>query len=146
MTRYFSETYSQLSQGSPIKRLLAMIYDSLILMALWMLVGFVGVAVNGGEAIEGPFFRSALFLATFAFFGFFWVKSGQTLGMMAWRLRVQTPEGEKLTAQQALIRFFAAGLSWLALGLGFLWMFIHPRKLAWHDLISGTCVVQLPKK
>lgn len=127
------------------RRLGAMIYDALILMAIWMLLGFVAVAINGGEANTSPLFHSVLFVATFAFFAFFWMRGGMTLGMQAWRLRVETPEGLSLTLPQCLMRFLVAGLSFAALGLGYWWVLIDGERRGWSDIASGSRVVVVPK-
>lgn len=128
------------------RRLAAMLYDSLLIAALWMLVGGLGVALNGGEAVGGPLFKSLLFLVTFGFFAFFWTRNGQTLGMMAWRLRVESHQGGGMSAFQALLRFFTAALSLACLGLGYWWMLWDRECRTWHDRYSETRVVLLPKK
>lgn len=145
MRRQFPETFDTVKTASPIKRLGALLYDFMLTVALWMVIGFIAVAINSGEAQTGPLFSSLLFLVTFCFFAFFWTRSGQTLGMLAWRLRVQTPEGEQISLTQALIRFLVAGISIGCFGLGYLWMFFNREKLSWQDLASKTCVVELPK-
>jgi len=126
-----------------------MVYDSLLVMALWMLVGFVSIAFNDMEAVEasygGALIGSSIFIVTFLFFAFFWTRSGQTLGMLAWRLRVESDQGQPLNAKQALLRFMAAIFSALALGLGYWWIIFDSNKLSWHDHWSNSRVVQLPK-
>lgn len=131
--------------ASLVKRLLAMVYDSLLVMAVWMLVGYVFIAFNDGEAVSGPLFSSSVFLITFLFFALFWTRSGQTLGMIAWRLRVESDEGQPLTAKQALLRFMAAIFSALVLGIGYWWIMFDSNQLSWHDRWSNSRVVQLPK-
>ena len=127
------------------KRLAAMFYDSLLIVAVWMLVGYLAIALNAGEAVEGPWFTSLLFVVTYGFFAFFWLRSGQTLGMTAWRLRIEDSQGHVITPRQSLLRFMGALLSALALGLGY-WVILFNRdKLTWHDRWSDTRVVQLPK-
>ncbi len=128
------------------KRLAAMLYDSLLIAALWMIVGTLGVALNEGEAVAGPVLQSALFLITFLFFAFFWTLRGQTVGMVAWRLRVQTPDGRLISGMQALLRFFCAGASLICLGAGFWWMLFDKKQQTWHDRYSDSCVVQLPPR
>lgn len=127
------------------RRLAAMLYDSLLVVALWFVVGGIAVGLNSGEAASGPVFKSALFLITFVFFGTFWTRSGQTLGMMAWRLRIETEQGQGISWMQALLRFFMAGASALFLGLGYLWMLFDKQQRTWHDRYSETRVVVLPK-
>jgi len=106
----------------------------------------IAVSLNDGEAVQGPLFKSALVVITYFFLSFFWMRSGQTLGMLAWRLRIQTLAGEPLNPTQTLLRFFTGMLSIACFGLGFIWMFINRNRQTWHDLASGSCVVQLPKQ
>ena len=143
--RKFPEQPNKLPNAPLYRRLGAMLYDSLVIIAIWMIVGAIGVALNQGEAIEGPVFSSTLFLVTFLFFAGFWTRNGQTIGMLAWRLRIQTSEGNSITLMQALLRFFTAGVSLLCLGLGYWWMLIDKQGLTWHDRYSETRVVVLPK-
>ncbi len=146
MTRSFKETYSDVTVASPLKRLGAFIYDMLLIISLLMVAtGVVTTAFNAGEAVEGPLFQSFLFVLTYLFLSFFWMRNGQTLGMLAWRLRVQTTEGHRLNFGQCLLRYIVGIVSLGAAGAGFLWMFISKNKMTWHDLASGTHVVELPK-
>nr|WP_299243365.1 RDD family protein [uncultured Halomonas sp.] len=128
------------------RRLGALIYDTLILLAVWMLVGFVAVALNGGEASESPLFHSVLLVVTFVFFAFFWMRGGMTLGMQAWRLRVQSIEGSALSLPQCLVRFIAAMFSLALGGLGYWWILIDSERRSWPDIASHSRVVVLPKQ
>ncbi|MCV6588358.1 MAG: RDD family protein [Marinobacterium sp.] len=147
--RQFPESFDQTRPATPVRRLGALLYDFMITVALWMLIGAIAVAFNQGEStdVEKPaLLQSVLLILTYLFFAFFWTRNGQTLGLQAWRLRVQTPEGAALSWWQALLRYISAMLSWGTLGLGYLWMFIDRDGLSLHDRLSGTCVVELPKK
>jgi uncharacterized RDD family membrane protein YckC len=84
-----------------------------------------------------------LFLSPAVFFGWFWTHGGQTLGMRAWRLKLLDSSGNPVTWRQSLIRYGAAWLSLLALGLGYIWVWIDPQGLSWHDRLSGTRLVVL---
>ncbi len=141
----FPDNPQNLPPAPLIRRLAAMFYDALLVVALWMVLGFIGVILNRGEAVSGPLFNSLLFLATFIFFAGFWTRNGQTLGMQVWGVRIQTPEGYRITLIQALLRFFVAMFSAACLGLGYLWMLIDKERLTWHDRYSETRTVQLPK-
>lgn len=149
MSRAFKETYSDIKIASPLKRLGAFVYDLMLVAALLMVSTGVLMTINGGEALDtSPYFavyQSALFIIVYLFLSFFWMRNGQTLGMLAWRLRVQTSEGYRLNFTQSLIRYIVGIISLSAFGVGFLWMFINKQKMTWHDLASGTHVVELPK-
>jgi uncharacterized RDD family membrane protein YckC len=41
---------------------------------------------------------------------------------------------------------FTVLLSWLALGLGWLWILVDPGRRAWHDRLSRTRVVLVGKR
>jgi uncharacterized RDD family membrane protein YckC len=82
---------------------------------------------------------------SFFFYGGFWVRGGQTLGLRSWRLRLVRLDGGPITLVHAFKRFVGAILSWLCLGLGFLWVIFDRDKLAWHDRLSGTRLICLPK-
>lgn len=143
--RRFTDLDDVWPAGLP-RRLAAMVYDALILMAVWMLAGFIGVALNDGEANESPLFRSVLLVVTFAFFAFFWMRAGMTLGMQAWRLRVQSVDGRALTLTQCLVRFVVAIVSLVAGGLGYWWILFDAEKRSWPDIVSGSRVVVLPRR
>ena len=131
-----------------LRRLAAIIYDTLLVLALLFLVTIPFIAVRGGEPVEANdnlLYQACIALVVFLFFTGFWSRSGRTLGMQSWGLRVERPDGRIPNLAQASIRFFAAILSWAALGLGFLWQLWDKDQLTWHDRISGTRLRHYPK-
>jgi uncharacterized RDD family membrane protein YckC len=135
-----------------LRRLGAMLYDGLLLLALLMIATGLFLTLTGGEAIsptENPLlelvYRAVLVLITVGFFGIFWTRRRQTLGMASWRVLVEREDGGQLSWGDTILRLAAALLSWLPLGLGFLWILIDPGRRAWHDRLSGTRVVVVPK-
>jgi uncharacterized RDD family membrane protein YckC len=130
-----------------LRRVAAAVYDALLVTALCMLTTFCVIAFRGGEPIgPGNLLYQLSLLATAAiFFIGFWVRGGQTLGMRAWRLRVEQHSGAALDWKIGLIRFVAGLLSIIPAGLGLLWLIVDPQHLAWHDRISKTRVVVVPK-
>ena len=138
--------------ASLFKRFAAIIYDMFLLAALLFLAEIIPFALYG-DAItrdNSPFFiyllnQFYLLVVSFLFFGWFWTHGGQTLGMKTWRLILQTSDGHNLNWSQAGLRFIAAILSWIVLGLGFIWSLIDKDKRTWHDIISATVLIQLEK-
>jgi uncharacterized RDD family membrane protein YckC len=131
-----------------LRRLAALCYDVLLVSSILMLVTLAIIALSGGKPVTpgNLLYQLTLVGAMGAFFVGFWVLGGQTLGMRAWRLRVQRPSGDVLNWKTGLIRFAAGILSIAAFGLGFVWMLADSQGLTWHDRIAGTRVVLLPKK
>lgn len=129
------------------RRLGAIIYDSLLVIALMFLATLPFVAVRGGEPVETgeTLYQAVIIAVAWLFFVGFWTRAGRTLGMQSWRLQVETLAGERPGIVAASIRFAAAVLSWLPLGLGFWWQLWDPEGLTWHDRVSGTRLRYYPK-
>lgn len=141
------------------RRLAAMAYDAMLSLALLMVVTFAYLmalkliygeaqlkAMSEAGALNGdPLLSTLLLFSLFAFFAKFWTHSGQTLGMQVWGVRVQNADGSAIDLWQALLRFLLAIISFLCFGLGFFWMLFDKQKRSWHDIYSGSCMVQLPK-
>lgn len=127
------------------RRLAALLYDTLLLLAVLFIATALLLPFTHGEAMRphNPFYSTYLLFVGFFFFGWFWMHGGQTLGMRAWRLQLRRLDGKPLTWWHALLRFMSAIPSWAFAGLGFLWILVDRRRLAWHDRISETCIVQL---
>jgi len=134
------------------RRLAAMCYDGLLLLALLMVATsliIIPLGLEPGDTSVGrnPLFRLVIFgLIPPFFFSWFWIKGGQTLGMRAWRLQAVRDDGQPLTWRDALLRYFSALLSLAAVGLGFFWILIDHDKLAWHDRLSKTRLVMTAKR
>ena len=88
-----------------IRRLAAFLYDSLLLIALFFGVASIAIALNGGQATQNPAFYVLLYVVGFIFFTWFWRNGGQTLGMQAWRIKVISDLGGKLTYTQCIKRY-----------------------------------------
>ena len=140
-----------------IRRLAAIIYDLLLLLALFFVVGIIVASittflVNNGQAIteSHPFYLiyqiyllSILLLCGLIFFGWFWTHGGQTLGMKTWKLKLVSDNGDNITWKQALIRYFSAILSWGLVGMGFISSLWDSDNKTWHDFLSKTRLVRL---
>lgn len=145
------------------RRFASLVYDSLAIIAFAMLTvvlylfavqGLIildVISLNGAEDVSALIqeslllssIRSALLvIVALVFFGYFWTKSGQTIGMRAWRLKVQTVEGNLISWPQSIIRSLSA-----LLGLGNLVVLIDfKNKKALQDYVSKTEVITLTKE
>lgn len=124
----------------------AMIYDALILIAIWMtgtaiIVVMIGKPVNSGN----PLFQLYLLALAFTYLHLSWRHTGQTLGMRSWRVWLE-PGAGRFTAARSLKRFLAGIVSFLLLGLGFAWALTRNDRRAWPDLASGSRLVFQPGK
>jgi uncharacterized RDD family membrane protein YckC len=136
-----------------LRRFGAMLYDLLLVIALLFIVTALFLPFTGGEAITPGrslvverIYQAVLLFVVVVFFCLFWTWRGQTVGMLAWRLRVERSDGTLLTWRDALLRLGGAFVSLAVLGLGYFWIWIDRDRLAWHDRWSGTRVVVTPKR
>ncbi|MEH6583541.1 MAG: RDD family protein [Halioglobus sp.] len=138
------------------RRLAALVYDTLLVLPIIMATVALSMGLRtlifGGA--EGDIHQAEMhpqivqFIALIAvtgFFSWFWIRSGQTLGMQAWRIKLVSSNGGPVTALQSVRRCLAATLSALCLGLGYWWCLFDPKRRYWHDYLSGTELVLLPK-
>lgn len=164
-------------------RLLAVLYDGMLILALLFLVSLILVAVgtmalgmNGSQASDAKelptWYQNLVLSPSFVltlvgFYGVFWRKSGQTLGMQTWRLKTITSDGRLLTWLQSFVRIVCACLAPMmcamvgyllyndrqavilsgVLGfiLNYLFCLLHPKGLALHDLLSNTTTIKVAK-
>lgn len=156
-------TSSQREYPSLARRLTAMLYDGLLVIALVAVANALALGIthqlSGGNIDTLPplAVRIVTVVSVFGFFCVFWVKEGQTLGMQAWRIKLIPAVAEsgteepgstvhgKITLTQALLRCCAACLSLACLGLGYLWCLFDAEGRYWHCRLSGTQLVLLPK-
>jgi len=152
-----AEQYQSCERASFFKRLGAYIYDLFALVAVLMLatvLALLAVAIAGKMgAIDLSVYKDTadylgqslvfliyLSIVIIGFFTYFWSKAGQTIGMKAWRLRVQNSDGSNISFTQALIR-----LSTSAFGLGNVMALLKDRN-AFQDLWGECEVIVMTKE
>jgi uncharacterized RDD family membrane protein YckC len=130
-----------------LRRLGAMIYDGLLLVALMFLATLPFIALRGGEPVEPGelIYQIVLFVVSYLFFVGFWSRSGRTLGMQAWRIQVEAMSGDSPSITALNVRFFTAIVSLLVFGMGFWWQLFDREGLTWHDRLSRTRLRYYPK-
>ncbi|HEU4669977.1 MAG TPA: RDD family protein [Dyella sp.] len=145
-------------------RLVALVYDLLIVVAIMLVANMIGLALTGGHLLDEhqhlaawwfPFFEAA---CVGGYFVASWRRGGQTVGMRPWRLRVVAGhDGAAAPLGRLLLRLAVAALPLLALGLTqalglrqaalvalaawaawFAVALVDPRRRALHDLVAGT--------
>lgn len=131
-----------------LRRLAALLYDSILLAGPIAIYAGSVVVLRSGAAVAPNtlWFSAGLAAIPALFFCWFWTHGGQTLGMVAWRLRLEAVDGEPLSWRRALVRYCAALVSLLPVGLGFLWALWDTERATWHDRLSGTRMMTIVSK
>ncbi len=157
------------------KRLMAVVYDGLISFAVLLIVTWIYMLIAGwftgwdkyeemaeaGTLNAGPMLQFVLFFTLYLFFGYFWTRNGQTLGMQAWRIRIQNLNGLSVSWSQALRRYVAAAVILLIASLGAYYLnaatlfitipaivalFYPINGMSLTDRASGSIVAAVPKE
>jgi Predicted membrane protein/domain len=142
------------------RRLAALVYDGLLLLALAFAYAALILAVevqlfgaseapvrhwSGIAGLWAALFDLGLWAWLSLYYLWCWRRSGQTLGMKTWRLRLQQPDGSPPTPRQAWLRCLLAPLA-LASVIGYLWCLWSRTGDCLHDRWTGTRVVVLPRQ
>lgn len=133
------------------RRIAALVYDVLLLLALLLIATAISTAVanvlspglqeRAPDALSHhPLHQLWLLLCWFFFYATCWLRSGQTLGMKAWRLRLIDQKMGAITLKQCSVRFFTAFF-----GLGLIVAIFHSKGFSLQDITSKTQIVLLPK-
>lgn len=145
------------------RRLLAMLYDSFLLMAILLctsalytiiVVSITGdfsehASVNTNDTLHelnptelGWPIIPVMASVYFGFFIYFWRQTGQTLGMLVWKIQLVSADNKPISITQCLSRLAAATLSIAPLGCGYIALLFGKKDLTWHDRLSNTKVIR----
>jgi uncharacterized RDD family membrane protein YckC len=130
------------------RRLVAAVIDHALLLAIDLAVVYFTLRMAGLDAADVQALPIAplvtfLGLVKVSYFTAFTAVGGQTIGKMALHIRVVGDE-VPVDSGRAVRRTFAALLSTLPLGLGFLPAFFGTDRRALHDRLTHTRVIGLP--
>lgn len=136
-------------------RFFALMIDNIAMFVLASLVAMAIGVLSGGAAAAGGLITlitgalgailSFIFLLfQFFYFGFFWSRGGQSIGMKLLNIKVvrRDPEGEISFILGGLRGSFGYWISGLVFGLGFIWAAFDAHKETWHDKIFDTQVIR----
>lgn len=164
-------------------RVIAIVYDGMLILALLFLVGTVltvlgtlltmetGVTSDEAQTLpqwyQNLVLTPAFIVTLIGFYGLFWRRAGQTLGMQTWRLKTVDSNGQLLTWSKTMKRILAACVVPLVCGLigylfhgsrsamltsaffglifNYLFCLFNSRGLAVHDMLSDTVTLKMPK-
>lgn len=169
--------------AKPTIRVVAIVYDGMLILALLFLVGTILTVIgtlmtmqtgtDSAQAQSLPtWYQNAIMTPSFvltlvAFYGLFWRRGGQTLGMQTWRLKTVNNAGHLLTWGQSFKRILAACLmpllfgiiaslidgsraallasAFLGLVFNYAFCLFNRRGLAVQDMLSNTITLKMPK-
>ena len=134
------------SAAVPSKRIFAAVLDLVLLAAVSALVvaltlRMLELPLTSWRQLPVAPMAGFLALLAFVYAAAFTAIGGQTIGMMAAGVRVVRASGDSPGAAVAVRRTLAGVVTLATLGLGFLPALFGSRRLALHDRVTGTRVV-----
>lgn len=123
------------------------VYDGLVVLALSFALALVFILLFGDASHGFKRYGLQLFLwlGVGLYFVWCWRKSGQTLAMQTWQLKLRNAQLGRLSWPQALLRYVMASLSLGVFGLGFIWAVFDPDRLFLHDRLLGSRITFVPR-
>ena len=148
------------------RRLAAFVYEGVLLFGVLMAAGllFSGLTQQR-HALQGKTGLQAFLFVTLAiYFTWFWSRSGQTVAMKAWHIRLLRADGQPVGQARALLRYLLAwlwfvpawasahlaGASGVAAYSGIMVIgvlayaalaWLRPDRQFWHDAVCGTRLI-----
>ena len=122
------------------RRLAIIGYDIAIVVSLFILATMLAMLAGfgGGTALKDPGYTLYLFAVWFLYITWCWHKGGMTVGMRAWRVKIEDNNGHQPGWGKSTIRFLTSLVSVGMAGLGLFWSLFDSRQRSWHDMLSGT--------
>jgi len=121
----------------------SLLYELLLIFALLMVASFAYIPIFGNA--DAPFrkavFQLFLLLVIMIYFLAFWTRSGQTLAMKTWRIKLTDLDGSIIDLPRGILRFTLASLGLFGFGVGFLWALFDPQRQFLHDRLAKTRLV-----
>lgn len=147
------------------RRMACFLYEGVLLFGVVWIAGWLySTLTQQRHALQGQHgLQAFLFVVLGIYFAWFWARSGQTLAMKTWHIRLVNADGGPVSQARALVRYLlawlwflpalaTAGLAGLRGGAIFgllvvgviayaLLALAHPQRQFWHDAVCGTRLV-----
>ncbi len=134
-----------LVQAGLFKRLLSMLYESLLLIAIFAFGTLIFIKFFGDATLSPKRYFLQFFLWSLGgvYFIWCWLKSGQTLAMKSWKIQLVDYNGNNLTLPHCIKRYVLASLGLIFFGCGYIWALFDREGLFLHDRLTGSKVISL---
>ena len=144
-----------MNKASFFSRFIAWLVDMFAMVVIAILFGVLLAGLFSITSGSDSFFLAALagtvgvmvwftiLILQFLYFGYYWSKSGQSIGMKLTGIKVVRQDGTLMSYVRAALRgTFGYWVSGLVFSLGYIWAAFDSEKEAWHDKIFDTWVVE----
>jgi uncharacterized RDD family membrane protein YckC len=128
-------------------RLMSLVYEGILLFAVLFVSSylFLSLARDAQSGLARAAFQVYLLSVCGVYFVFCWTRTGQTLPMKTWRMRVVAQDGRVLSVGRAFRRYLFAVPGMLS-GISLLWAPFDRDRQFLHDRLAGTRIVRVPSE
>jgi uncharacterized RDD family membrane protein YckC len=124
-----------------------LIYEALVVAAISLVCVSIFLLLEGDATHGNKRYLLQIFLliSVGAYFVWCWQKSGQTLAMQTWKLKLVSQDGHLLSLSMAISRYVFVCVSLILFGFGFLWVFVDRDRLFLHDRLLKNKIIYVPR-
>jgi uncharacterized RDD family membrane protein YckC len=128
-------------------RLLSLAYEGVLLFGIVFVAAYLfpGLARDAQSGLPRLVFQVYVLAVCGTYFVFCWARSGQTLPMKTWHIRLVTEQGQPLTVGRAFRRYLLT-VPGVVSGIGVLWAFIDRDRQFLHDRLAKTRIVRVEQQ
>ena len=154
-----------------LRRLACFVYEGVLLFGVVMVAGFAySTLTQQRHALSGTTgLQIVVFVVLGIYFAGFWSRTGQTLAMQTWQIRLVSASGERVPLRRAVARYLLSWL-WFLPALLALYLaglkgsgpvfgaltagvfayaalaWLRPDRQYWHDAVCRTRLVMVPPR
>ena len=135
------------TRASLIRRLLALLYDSILIIGIYMSYVILITYLNGSaleSQVEKLFLQFSFIFFIFLFYCYFWkFNNGQTLGMQVWKIKLFSSENEKISILRMIYRCFLSLFFSLLFLSNFFFIMLNRERKTLGDYFSKTKLLRI---
>lgn len=137
----------QSTSNSPslFRYLAVIIYDMFLLFGLLLFITVIASFLNNGNppSSDNLVYRLFLLASIIFFYHYSWRKSGQTLGMKAWKVKLVTLDNKPISFGQSILRMTLGLANIVTICLGYFWKYTNTSRLTLMDVFSKTKLITI---
>ena len=130
-----------------MRRLLALLYDSILIIGIYMSYVILVTYLNG-SALEGQleilFLQFSFIIFIFLFYCYFWkFNNGQTLGMQVWKIKLVSSGNEEININKMVLRCALSMIFSLVFLSNFIFIIFNKERKTLGDYFSKTKLLRV---
>ena len=135
------------TRASLLRRLLALLYDSILIIGIYMSYVILITYLNGSaleSQVEKLFLQFSFIFFIFLFYCYFWkFNNGQTLGMQVWKIKLFSSENENISILRMIYRCFLSLFFSLLFLSNFIFIIFNRERKTLGDYFSKTKLLRI---